>query len=431
VTEQPLRIGIAGLGVVGGGVVTTLQQNAGLIASRIEREIQIVAVSARNKSRHRHLPLGDATWCDRAVDLANHPDVDVVVELIGGSEGVARELCETALKNGKHVVTANKALIAHHGVELAQLAESQRRVLAFEAAVAGGIPIVKAFREALGANRFHRVAGILNGTCNYILSAMQHRHQDFETVLAEAQRLGYAEADPSFDVDGIDTAHKLAILTSLAYGSAVDIEGVHIEGIRSIALQDIIFADQLGYVIKLLGIARETEQGIEQRVHPCMVPSHSALAAVEDAFNAVEVEGDATGKMIFEGRGAGAGPTASAVIADIMDIARGSWYRPFNLPADKLQKRNRAAMDDLEVACYLRLSVIDRPGVLAEITSIFRDEQISLHSCLQRARMPGSVVQVVLTTHETRESALQRAVKRIGALDAMTDSPRLIRIENL
>ncbi|NBO20279.1 MAG: homoserine dehydrogenase, partial [Proteobacteria bacterium] len=329
------------------------------------------------------------------------------------------------------VVTANKALIAHHGIELARLAEKTGAVLAFEAAVAGGIPIIKALRDGLAANHFQRIAGILNGTCNYILSNMAESRRGFEEVLREAQELGYAEAEPSFDVDGIDAAHKLAILTSLAFGCAPAIDKVYIEGIRRITLLDMEYAAELGYVIKLLGIASHTPDGIEQRVHPCMVRSGSPLGNVHGVFNAIVAEGDAVGSVLFQGRGAGAGPTGSSIVADIMDIARGVAYKPFTLPVAGLRQVPPSGMDRLRCSYYLRLTVIDRPGVLAEVTGIFRQEGISLRSFLQHSHAPGETVNLVLTTHETNEPSMLRALAAIGQLGSVKDKPYMIRIENL
>ncbi len=430
-SRSPLRIAIAGLGTVGSGTAEILLQEGSLLSARCGRELQLVAVNARNQSRDRGVDLSGVEWADDPLSLAERQDIDVVVEAIGGAEGIARRLVESALKNGKSVVTANKALIAHHGVELARLAEEKGCVLAFEAAVAGGIPIIKALRDGLAANRFSRVVGILNGTCNYILTQMEETGTSFETMLKEAQELGYAEAEPSFDVDGIDTAHKLAILASLAFGCAPAIDAVHVEGIRDVTLQDMRLAAELGYRIKLLGIASLNQGGILQRVHPCMVPVSSPLANVHGVYNAIAVEGDAVGKVFFEGRGAGRGPTASSVVADIMDIAREVRYKPFTLPVERLGSLSHQGMEELATPYYLRLAVTDKPGVLAEATGIFHEYHISVRSFLQHSRQPGETVQVVLTTHETRESAMQAAIARIARLDAVQEKPYVIRIENL
>lgn len=427
----PLRIGIAGLGTVGGGALKILLSQAALVEQRAGRMLTVVAVSARDKKKNRGVDMAGMVWHDNPVALASDPNVEVVVECIGGSEGAARELVTQALANGKSVVTANKALIAHHGVALAKLAEQHGAVLAFEAAVAGGIPIIKALRDGLAANNFRRIAGILNGTCNYILTTMWNEKRSFDDVLKEAQAKGYAEAEPSFDIDGIDTAHKLAILVSLAYGVAPAIDKVHMEGIRRVSLTDMQFADELGYVIKLLGITGMTERGIEQRVHPCMVPKHSQLATVPGAFNAILVEGDAVGTVLFEGRGAGEGPTASSVVADIMDIARGVQYKPFTLPASKLVSPRFAAIDQLQCSYYLRLGVLDQPGVLSDVTAIFKQEKISMRSVIQHSHKPGEVVHVVITTHATSEAAMARAIKAMETLACMKEKPYMIRIENI
>ena len=429
--KKQIHIGIAGLGTVGSGVVEVLQKNQALLAARSGVELQVSAVSARNKNQQRAVSLDGLRWVDNAVDLAKDPAIDLVVEVIGGSEGIAHEVCETALKHKKHVVTANKALIAHHGVKLAQLAEDNGVKLTFEAAVAGGIPIVKSLKEGLAANRIQRVCGIMNGTCNYILTSMLSTGRDFSEVLKEAQDLGYAEADPSFDIDGIDTAHKLAILTSLAYGTPVNIDNMYIEGIRHITLSDIIHAEELGYKIKLLGICDETEHGIEQRVHPCMVPADTPIASVDGVFNAVFVEGDFVGKTMFEGPGAGMGATASAVVADIVDIASGRASHPFNVPVKSLSPKPFAPISERKGEYYIRLAVLDKPGVMADITAILRDEQISLEAVQQKAHKPDEPVDLVLVTHETPESAMKRALDAIGALPTVTKMPYTIRIEIL
>jgi homoserine dehydrogenase len=428
-----LRIGIAGLGTVGGGLVRLLNEQRDALALRGGRELKIVAVSARDRHRQRGIDLNGATWHDDPVALARGNDVDVVVELIGGSDGVARHVVETAIAAGKPVVTANKALLAHHGTALAIAAEKSGVALGYEAAVAGGIPIIKALREGLVGNRITRLYGILNGTCNYILSTMRESGRDFADVLAEAQAHGYAEADPSFDIDGVDAAHKLAILTSVAFGCPVNFAGVHVEGIRHITAIDIAYAAELGYRIKLLGLARQTEHGIEQRVHPCMVPMEAPIAHVEGVFNAVVAEGDFVGKTLFQGRGAGAGPTASAVVADLVDIARGVRLPVFSVPASRLAKLPAAPMERHTGAYYVRLMVLDQPGVIAGVAAALRDEQVSMESMLQRGRShdPGAAVPVVLTTHETEEAAMVRAVARIAKLDTIVEKPCVIRVEQL
>lgn len=429
----PLRVGIAGLGTVGAGTVRLLRANAELIAARAGRPVVVTAVSARDRSRARGIDVTGLAWHDDALTLATDPDVDVAVELIGGSEGAARTLVETALSRGRPVVTANKALIAVHGAGLASAAERAGVALAFEAAVAGGIPVIKALREGLAADRLVRIGGILNGTCNYILTAMRETGRGFASVLEEAQALGYAETDPSTDVDGIDTAHKLAILAALAFGRPVDFDSVHIEGIRRIGAADIAFATELGYRIKLLGIARRSEQGVETRVHPCLVPNTAPIAQVEGVFNAVVAEGEFVGRVMLEGRGAGAGPTATAVVADLIDIARGSLVPAWGAISGSLSKLTSVPMSACRGSFYLRLEVRDRPGVIAEITAVLRDCGVSLKSMLQHGQAPSALpdesVPIVLVTHETREVAMQEAMSRISGLDVVVAPPVMIRIE--
>ncbi|MBX9634193.1 MAG: homoserine dehydrogenase, partial [Magnetospirillum sp.] len=399
---KPLKIAVAGLGTVGAGLVKLLSDNAAPIAARSGRAIQVVAVSARDRAKDRGISVAaDVTWYEDAVKMAAEADVDVVVEVIGGSDGVARQVVETAIARGKHVVTANKALLALHGTTLARDAETKGLTLAFEAAVAGGIPIIKALKEGLAGNSISQVYGILNGTCNYILTTMRETGRDFADVLNEAQALGYAEADPSFDIDGVDAAHKLCILTALAFAQPVDFQSMHIEGIRHISATDIDFAAKLGYRIKLLGIARRSESGIEQRVHPCMVPMATPIAHVDGVFNAVVAEGDFVGRSIYEGRGAGAGPTASAVAADLIDIARGCRTPTFGIPVDALKPGKVAPMDSRQGAYYMRLMVVDRPGVLAYVAAALRDEQVSVEQMIQPGRAPGETVPMVMTLHDT------------------------------
>lgn len=426
--RKPLRVGIAGLGVVGAGVVGVLQRNAKEIAARAGRPIEVVAVAARDRTRDRGVDLSQVSWADSAADLTGRNDIDVFVELIGGSEGVAREAVEAALARSLPVVTANKALLAHHGAALARMAEAKGVTLAFEAAVAGGIPVIKVLREGLAANRFSRVYGILNGTCNYILTKMRQEGRDFTDVLTDAQKLGYAEADPTFDVDGIDAAHKLSILAAVAFGADVAFDKVHVEGIRHVSAVDITFAEELGYRIKLLGIAARTDAGLEQRVHPCMVPVDSAIASVEDVYNAVVAEGDAVGTSMLVGRGAGAGPTASAVVSDLIDLARGVTVPTFAVPVGDMEPIPSVSIDKHRGAYYVRLMVLDQPGVIADIAGALRDEKVSMEAMIQRGRNPGEIVPVVLTTHETDEAAMRRALARIDAIPAVTEPPRVIRI---
>ncbi len=426
---RPLSVGVAGLGTVGAGVLKLLRDNADIVAARAGRPIAVTAVSARDRSKDRGVPVSGLRWYDDPVALASDPGVDVVVEVIGGSEGPARALVEAALAAGKPVVTANKALLAVHGAALAAMAEERRVPLAFEAAVAGGIPAIKAVREGLSANRISRVTGILNGTCNYILTQMRERGREFADVLADAQKLGYAETDPSFDIDGIDAAHKLAILAALAFGRPVAFDAVYIEGIRRVSALDIGFATELGYRIKLLGIASQTEAGIETRVHPCMVPQTAPIARVDGVFNAVVAEGDFAGRVMLEGRGAGAGPTASAIAADLIDLARDRYTPVWGAAAEALSAMPSVPMSAHVGPYYMRLMVVDRPGVIADVTAALRDHGISLESMLQRGRSPGEAVPVVLVTHETRESAMREAVSRISALGTVMEDPALIRIE--
>ncbi|WP_349367618.1 homoserine dehydrogenase [Salinarimonas sp.] len=436
--KEPLRVGIAGLGTVGASVARLIARNAESLATRAGRPIALTAVCARDRSRDRGLDLAHAAWHDDASALARDPDVDCVVELIGGDEGPARALVEAALSAGKHVVTANKALLAKHGLALARLAEENGVALAFEASAAGGVPVVKTLREALSGNRVSRVSGILNGTCNYILSRMEAEGLSFAACLADAQRLGYAEADPTFDVEGYDAAHKLAILTSLAFGVALDPEAIYVEGISKIAPIDIAMADELGYRIKLLGVAERTKTGIEQRVHPTMVPKTASLAQVMGVLNAVAIDADAVGELSLIGPGAGGDATASAVIGDICDVAVGATRPAFGVPAARLERPQRAPMQRHEGGYYIRLSVFDRPGSAAGIATRMAQADISLESIIQhRARTAdvdptgrsGAPVPVVLITYATTESAIREALARIDADGHVAEPPQVIRIE--
>ena len=426
---KPLKVAVAGLGTVGAGVLKLLRQNAGHLSARCGREIAVTAVSARDRDRDRGVDLSGIEWFDDASAMASRADAGVVVELIGGSEGVALDLVKESFRVGRHVVTANKALLAEHGARLANAAEDAGVVLAYEAAVAGGIPIVKALREGLAANEIGSLYGILNGTSNYILTEMRESRRDFGEVLADAQAAGYAEADPSFDVDGVDAAHKLAILTSLAFGTKTDFASVLVEGIRNISLQDIDFAEELGYRIKLLAIARRTPHGVEQRVHPTMVNREAAIARVEGVTNAVMVDAVPVNATVYQGPGAGEGPTASAVVADILDIAAGRRQPTFGAPAVQLADLQPADMDQHAGAYYVRLMVRDQPGVIADVSAALRDENVSLESMLQRGRSPDEAVPVVLTTHHTVEAAMKKALARIASLDTVVEPPCMIRIE--
>ena len=428
---DPLRIGIAGLGTVGCGAIDLIARCRALMAARTGRELEIVAVSARNRAKNRPLDLSAFAWVDDPLAMAEDPGIDVVCELVGGVDGLPLELCRRALERGKAVVTANKAMLAHHGASLAALAERRGVQLAFEAAVAGGIPIIKGLREGLAANRIERAYGILNGTSNHILTTMRETGCDFAEALADAQGLGYAEADPSFDIDGVDAAHKLALIAALAFGGPPRFDAIHIEGIRHVSADDIAFADELGYRIKLLGVARLTDAGLEQRLHPAMVRKDAPIAQVEGVFNGIVIDGVDVGAVMFEGRGAGAGPTASAVVADLIDIARGIRLPPFGVPATRLQDLPLAPMSAHRGRYYIRLRVIDRPGVLADIAGILRDQEVSIEALIQRSRNPGQGVPIVLTSHETTEAAMQRALARVASLDAVLEAPHMIRIENL
>ncbi|MEM6781791.1 MAG: homoserine dehydrogenase [Pseudomonadota bacterium] len=429
--SEPFRIAIAGLGTVGRGVVKILQNQSDLIANRVGRPIEIVAVNARDKSADRGVDLSTYDWVDNPSDLSSRDDVDCVLEMIGGSEGVAKDLVEAALDNGKHVITANKALLAHHGLELAEKAENKNVSLNYEAAVAGGIPIIKSMREGLAADKVTGVYGILNGTCNYILTEMRETGRDFADVLKDAQELGYAEADPSFDVGGIDAAHKLALLTALGFGVKPDFDQLSIEGIESITADDIQFADELGYRIKLIGMARDLNGKIYQTMAPCLVPTNSALGSVEGVFNAVFVEADPVDKAMAEGRGAGEGPTASAVVADVIDLARGIHLPTFGVKVQDLQGAQWASLSDVSAQHYLRLNVLDQPGVIADVSAVLRDHEISIESLVQRGHDPQQPVSVVMVTHETNAQAMQDAIADISKIPAILDQPSVLRIEHI
>ncbi len=427
--EGTVKLAIAGLGTVGAGTIALIEAQGELLAARAGAGVEVIAVSARDRQRDRGVDLTRFEWWDDPVAMARESASDVVIELIGGSDGVAKAVCEAAIESGRHVVTANKALVAHHGTALARAADAAGVALGYEAAVAGGIPIIKAIREGLAGNRFTRVQGILNGTCNYILTEMRETGRAFEDVLADAQSLGYAEADPGFDVDGVDAAHKLAILASLAFGTEVDFANVHVEGIRRIAPLDLEFAQELGFKIKLLGIADRTDEGVYQRVHPTMVAVDAPIAAIEGVTNAVETFGDFVGTTVLQGAGAGAGPTASAVIADVLDIAAGRRAPVFGVPADRLTPAMSQPMAGHVGSYYVRLRVIDRPGVIADVTAVLRDNAVSMESIIQRGRDPEEPVDVVMTTHETTERAMQQVLAAIDGLDAVVEPPTLIRIE--
>jgi homoserine dehydrogenase len=439
---EPLRIGVAGLGIVGAGVLKLLAQNGAALAQRCGRPIEVRAVCARDRAKDRGVPLDRAEWFPDPVSLAASDLIDVFVELIGGDTGPAKQAVEEALKHGKPVVTANKALLATHGTALAKLAEANGAPLYFEASIAGGIPIVKTMRENLAGNQISRVVGILNGTCNYILTRMQTDGQPFAAVLADAQRAGYAEVDPTFDIEGHDTAHKLAVLTSLAFGTEVSFDTVYLEGISSITPADIEAADELGYKIKLVGVALKTESGIEQRVHPTMLPKHSAMAQVDGVLNCVALSGDHVGDIMLVGPGAGAGPTASSVVSDLADIARGIRVPVLGAPAATLRPHVRAQMRAHEGGYYIRLSVYDRPGAFAAIAARMAAEGISLESIVQKhgAALPpgsgrpgkaGEPTPVVIITHQTTEASIRQALEAIEADGHVGEKPQMIRIERL
>jgi homoserine dehydrogenase len=432
-----LNVGIAGLGTVGLSVLRLLHRQVAALEARTGRRIVVAGISARDRTRERGVDLSGMAWFDDPVALARSPDIDVFVEVIGGAEGVARTAVEAALAAGKSVVTANKALLAKHGMRLAETAEAQGVALAFEASVAGGIPIVKTLREGLAGDSVERVYGILNGTCNYILTRMERESASFEACLAEAQRLGYAEADPTFDIGGFDTAHKLAILASLAFGTAIDADAIHIEGIQTITLADLQAADELGYRIKLLGVAQRSGRGIEQRVHPTMVPKSSAVAQIMGVTNAVVVDADAVHELSLAGPGAGGEATASAVVADIADIARGTRTPPFGRPVGTLETLERIPVQRHEGGYYVRLSVEDRPGAAAAIATRMAERQISLESIVQR-RLPGATsrmskspgpVPVVLITYATTETTIREALDAVVADGYIAEKPQVIRIE--
>jgi homoserine dehydrogenase len=427
---RPLSVGLAGLGTVGLGVLRMLRENAPLIGARAGRPITVTAISARDRTKDRGENFACLRWYDDPVALAADQGLDVVVEVIGGTGDPAYSLVLNTLRAGRPVVTANKALLAHHGTELAAAAEAGGTTLAFEAAVAGGIPVIKAIREGFAGNHVRRLSGILNGTCNFILTTMRERGREFSEVLADAQKLGYAEADPSFDIDGIDAAHKLVILAALAFGRQIRLSDVHVEGIRAISSLDQSFARELGYRIKLLGIARQTEAGIDTRVHPCLIPDTAPLARVDGVYNAVVIEGDFVGRVMLEGRGAGAGPTASAVLSDLIDIARGRNTPVWGVAASQLLETAAVPISATSGAYYLRLMVVDRPGVIADVTCALRDSGVSLESMLQHGRSPGEAVPIVLVTHETRDSQMRAALDRIERLDSVLERPSLIRIEH-
>ena len=432
-----LRIGIAGLGTVGASVVRIVADNAKTLARQCGRPIEVTAVCARDRKKDRGIDLAGIEWFDDPVSLARSNMIDVFVELIGGDGDPALDAVGAALDAGNHVVTANKALLARHGLALAERAETKGVLLNYEAAVAGGVPVIKTMRESLTGNTVSRVYGILNGTCNYILTRMEKEGISFEEVLSDAQRIGYAEADPTFDIEGHDTAHKLAILTALAFGTRISADEIYCEGISNITLADIRAADKLGYRIKLLGVAQATESGIEQRVHPTMVPTASVIAQVDGVTNAVAIEADHLGELLLCGPGAGGAATASAVVGDIADIAKsrpGFQHGPvFGTPVVELKPYTRARMRSHEGGYFIRLTVHDRAGVFAAIAKRMADNAISLESIVQHATAdtvaPDTAKTVILVTHETTEAAIREAVEGITKDGHLIDTAQVIRIE--
>jgi homoserine dehydrogenase len=429
---KPLRVGVAGLGCVGSALVRLLGRRRADLTARTGREIAVVGVSARSR-RDRGLDLADASFYDDPTSLATSGNIDVFVELIGGAEGSALAAAKAALSRGLPLVTANKAMIAAHGLELARLAEANGAPLAFEAAVGGGIPVVKTLREGLAGNAIRRVSGILNGTCNYILSRMETDGLPFDVCLADAQRLGYAEADPTFDIGGFDSAHKLAILASLAFGAKIDADAVSIEGIQTISLSDLAAADELGYRVKLLGVAERTQKGVEQRVHPTMVAKSEPLAQTMGVLNAVTIDGDAIGALTLVGAGAGGDATASAVAADIVDVARGDYGPAFGRPVEALEDAERVPMQRHEGGYYVRLAVVDRPGSMAVIATRMGERKISLEAIMQKRPAKGApstdIAPVVLITHATTETSIREALALAVADGVVKEKPQVIRIE--
>lgn len=434
---KPINVGLLGIGTVGGGTFTVLQRNQEEITRRAGRPIRISVVADKNLELAKQVTGGACRLTDDAFSVVADPEVDIVVELIGGT-GVAKDLVLKAIENGKHVVTANKALLAIHGNEIFAAAQRKGVMVAFEAAVAGGIPIIKALREGLTANRIEWIAGIINGTTNFILSEMRDKGLPFETVLKEAQRLGYAEADPTFDVEGVDAAHKLTIMSAIAFGIPMQFDKAHIEGISKLQAEDIRYAEQLGYRIKLLGITKRKADGVELRVHPTLIPSRRLIANVEGAMNAVLVKGDAVGSTLYYGKGAGAEPTASAVIADLVDVTRMHTADPEHrvphlaFQPDAVKAIPVLAMGEVETSYYFRMRVEDRPGVLADITRILADQQISIDAMIQREPAEGEEqTDIIMLTHQTREKNMEAAIARIEALPVVKGRVVRLRLEEL
>ena len=427
---RTINIAIAGLGTVGAETYRIITEESDFLKARSSANFNVVAVSAKSRDKKRDVDLTGTEWITDCRDIADINNIDVVIELVGGSEGVAKELVEKSITNGKSVITANKALVATHGNNIGKLVAKHDVMFGYEAAVAGGIPIIKTIREGLASNRIDKIYGILNGTCNYILSVMRETGQEFEDILADAQRLGYAEADPSFDVDGVDAAHKLAILSAIAFQTPINFSGVYVEGIRLISPIDIDFATELGYRIKLLGIGELLDNGLQQRVRPCLVPINIPISQVEDVFNAVAAEAEGLGTSLSYGRGAGAGPTSSAVLSDLLDFANNRRTSFLGAADSELVARPVQELQKLSGSYYLRLQVYDRPGVLADLTAVFRDKGVSVEALLQRGRNPDGTVPVVLTTHETSEAAIQKSVAEFEELENVVEKPCILPIEN-
>ncbi|WP_126974667.1 homoserine dehydrogenase [Frigidibacter oleivorans] len=427
--SDPLRLGIAGLGTVGIGTVKIVQKHAALIAGRAGREVVITAVCARDRAKNRDADLSAYAWEDDPVALARRADVDVFVELMGGHDGPARDATLAALAAGKDVVTANKALLAHSGQEIAELAERAGRVVRFEAAVAGGIPVIKTLTEGLAGNGIRRVMGVMNGTCNYILTRMDSAGLPYETVFEEARALGYLEADPTLDVGGIDAGHKLALLASIAFGTKVSFDAIELEGIERISIDDIRRAGDMGFKIKLLGVAQMTGRGLEQRMSPCLVPADSPLGQLQGGTNMVVLEGDSVGQIVLRGPGAGEGPTASAVMADVIDIARGCRMPTFGQPATTLSDPV-AAKAAAAAPYYLRMELLDKPGALAKVAAVLGEAGISI-SRMRQYGHESTVAPVLIVTHRTTRDAIDAAIEGFAATAVLTGPPVAIRIEQV
>ena len=423
----PLRLGIAGLGTVGTGVIRIVQTHADLIAARTGRPVQITAVSARDRARDRGVKLDAYAWEDDPVALARRADIDVFIELMGGHDGPARDATLAALAAGHDVITANKALLAHHGQTLAEQAESAGLLIRFEAAVAGGIPVIKALTEGLAGNQITRVMGVMNGTCNYILTRMEETGQGYNVLFDECAKLGYLEADPNLDVGGIDAGHKLSLLAAIAFGTKVDFDNVELEGITAITLEDIRQAADMGYKIKLLGVAQMTGRGLEQRMSPCLVPATSPLGQLQGGTNMVVLEGDAVGQIVLRGAGAGSGPTASAVMSDVIDIARGNRLPTFGQPAATLRAA-RPARAAVPAPYYLRLQLLDKPGALAKVARVLGDSGISIDRMRQYGHQ-DTTAPVLIVTHKTTRGALDEALAGFEATGVVEGLPVAIRIE--